>query len=121
MANRMAEKPMPAKPVLVKPWVQVANGVMLDVRLTPRSARDAIEGIECRADGRAVLKARVCAPPFEGAANDSLRRLIASRLAIAPRQVEIAGGEGARVKRLRIVGDPAMLDAALSRLAKANA
>ena len=117
----MAAKPVPAKPLLVKPWVQVANGVILDVRLTPRSARDAIEGIECRADGRAVLKARVCAPPFEGAANDSLRRLIASRLAIAPRQVEIVGGEGARVKRLRIVGDPVMLDAALSRLAKANA
>ena len=121
MANRMAAKPVLVKPSPATPWVQVANGVMLDVRLTPRSARDAIEGIECRADGRAVLKARVCAPPFEGAANDSLRRLIANQLAIAPRQVEIAGGEGARVKRLRIVGDPAMLDAALSRLAKANA
>jgi uncharacterized protein YggU (UPF0235/DUF167 family) len=94
---------------------------MLDVRLTPRSVRDAIEGIECRADGRAVLKARVRAPPFEGAANETLRRLIASELAIAPRQVEIAGGEGARVERLRIIGDPAVLDAALRRLTKANA
>src|SRR5262252_9999992 len=116
----MAAKPMPAKPVLVKPWVQVANGVMLDVRLTPRSARDAIEGIECRADGRAVLKARVCAPPFEGAANDSLRRLIAGRLGIPPRQIEIAAGANARVKRLLILGDAHALDAALSRLTKAN-
>jgi len=84
-----------------KPWVQLADGVVLDVRVTPRSARDAIEGIEYRADGRSVLKARVRAAPFEGEANDALRRLIASELGIAPRQVEIATGASARVKRLR--------------------
>jgi len=101
--------------------MQVANGVTLEVRLTPRSARDAIEGIDRRADGRAVLKARVRAPPFEGAANEALRRLIARHLAIAPRQVEIATGESARVKRLRITGDARALDAALNDLTKASA
>jgi uncharacterized protein YggU (UPF0235/DUF167 family) len=55
-----------------KPWVQLADGVALDVRLTPRSARDAIEG----------------------AANAALCRLVAHELGIAPRQVEIAAGEG---------------------------
>jgi uncharacterized protein len=104
-----------------KPWVQLADGVVLDVRVTPRSARDALEGIECRADGRAVLKTRVRAAPFEGEANDALRRLIASELRIAPRQVEIEAGASARLKRLRIVGDARMLDAMLRRLTKVMA
>ena len=74
--------------------------------------------VECRADGRAVLKVRVRAAPVEGEANDALRRLIAKALGIAPRQVELAVGAGARLKRLRIVGDPQMLDAMLERLVK---
>jgi uncharacterized protein len=104
-----------------RPWVQTADGVALDVRLTPRGGRDAIEGVERRADGRIVLKARVRAAPFEGQANDALCRLIAHELGLAPRQVEIAAGEGARIKRLRIAGDPRMLEAMLDRLSKGGA
>jgi uncharacterized protein len=104
-----------------KPWVRLADGVALDVRLTPRGGRDAIEGVERRADGRVVLKARVRAAPFEGQANEALCRLVAHELAIAPRQVEIAAGEGARIKRLRVAGDPRMLEAALERLTKGSA
>ena len=104
-----------------KPWVRSVDGVALEVRLTPRGGRDAIEGVERRADGRIVLKARVRAAPFEGQANAALCRLIAHELAIAPRQVEITAGEGARIKRLRIAGDSRMLDAALDRLTKVSA
>ena len=35
--------------------------LLVDVRLTPRGGRDAVEGAETLADGRAVLKARVSA------------------------------------------------------------
>src|SRR5689334_16138066 len=93
-----------------KPWPHVADGVALDVWLTPRSTRDAIEGVERRADGRLVLKARVRAAPFEGQANEALCRLIAQELGLPPRQVAITAGKGARVKRLRLVGDPRMLE-----------
>jgi uncharacterized protein (TIGR00251 family) len=96
--------------------MRVAEGIALDVRLTPRSARDAIEGIECRADGRAVLKVRVRAAPLEGKANEALRQLVAKALGIAPRQVELAVGSTARLKRLRIVGDAQTLDAMLEWL-----
>jgi uncharacterized protein len=104
-----------------KPWVQTADGVTLDVRLTPRGGRDAIDGIECRADGRIVLKARVRAAPFEGQANDALCRFVAQELGIAPRQVEITAGEGARIKRLRIAGDARRLADILDRLSKGSA
>ena len=98
--------------------MRVADGIVLNVRLTPRSARDAIEGIECRADGRTVLKVRVRAAPVEGEANEALRRLIAKTLGIALRQIELAAGSAARLKRLRIAGDAQMLDALLGRLLK---
>jgi uncharacterized protein (TIGR00251 family) len=101
--------------------MRVAEGIALDVRLTPRSARDAIEGIECRADGRTVLKVRVRAAPVEGEANEALRRLVAKALGVAPRQVELAAGAAARLKRLRISGDPQMLEAILERLLKETA
>jgi len=77
-----------------KPWVRSADGVALEVRLTPRGGRDAIEGVERRADGRIVLKARVRAAPFEGQANEALCRLLAHELGLASRQIQISAGEG---------------------------
>lgn len=93
---------------------------IIDVRVTPRSVRDAIEGLERRPDGRTVLKARLRAAPAEGAANEALRRLIARELGIAPRQVEIVAGAAARQKRLRIAGDTKAVDAMLERLTKGS-
>jgi uncharacterized protein YggU (UPF0235/DUF167 family) len=96
----------------------LTDGVAVNVRLTPRGGRDAIEGVERRADGATVLKARVRAAPFEGQANAALCRLLAHELGLAPRQVEIAAGASARVKRLRIACDPRILGAMLERLRK---
>jgi hypothetical protein len=99
----------------------MADGVVLDVRLTPRGGRDAIEGVERLADGRCVLKARVRAAPFEGAANAALAQLVAKALGIAPRQVELSGGATARIKRLHISGSAGELDGLLGRLIQDSA
>ncbi len=98
------------------PWHLVPGGVLVDVRLTPRGGRDAIEGVERRADGRAVLKARVRVAPAEGEANRALCRLIADALDIAPRQVTVAAGATSRVKRIRVTGEATVLVRALRRL-----
>ena len=98
------------------PWTAAADGVVIDVRLTPRGGRDAIDGIEQRADGRAVLKVRVRAMPAAGEANAALCLTIARALGIAPRQVTLAGGATSRLKRIRVAGEPAVLVAALRRL-----
>jgi uncharacterized protein YggU (UPF0235/DUF167 family) len=50
-----------------------------------------------------------------------LCRLVAHELGLAPRQVEITAGEGARIKRLRIAGDPQKLEATLDWLTKGSA
>jgi len=102
--------------VAQEPWTTAADGVLVDVRLTPRGGRDALEGIESRADGRAVLKARVRAAPFEGEANDALCRLLARALDVAPRDVTIATGATARVKRVQVRGQVSVIVAALQKL-----
>ena len=99
-----------------EPWTAAADGVFLDVRLTPRGGRDAIDGIESRADGRAVLKARVRAAPFEGEANDALCRLLARSLDVPLRDVTIAAGATARIKRVLIKGQASAIIAVLRRV-----
>jgi hypothetical protein len=99
------------------PWSAAPDGVTLWLRLTPRGGRDAIEGVETLADGRRVLKARVCAAPEDGRANAALIELVARALGAPKKAVTIRFGETSRVKKLFIAGDPAPHLDALARLA----
>jgi len=102
------------------PWIATADGLLLTVRLTPKGGRDAIDGIEQLADGRMVLKARVRAAPSEGEANTALAWLLAHTIGIAPRRIGLVSGAAARIKRVKIEGEPAALVASLENLAKAR-
>ena len=85
------------------------NGVDLFVRLTPKAALDRLEGVETAADGRSHLKARVRAVPENGAANKALEKLIAKALGVPASAVSIVAGGTARLKTVRVAGDPTML------------
>lgn len=100
-----------------RPWTAAAGGLVVVVRLTPKGGRDALDGIAPLADGRAVLKARVRAAPSEGAANAALARLIAAAAGVPASRVAIVGGAAARLKRVRIAGDPRSIAAALEKAA----
>ncbi|TWG50023.1 MULTISPECIES: DUF167 domain-containing protein [unclassified Aminobacter] len=89
---------------------RVSGGLELFVRLTPKSSRDAVEGVETASDGRAHLKARVRAVPEKGKANQALVKLIASTLGVPARDVEIVSGDTARLKTVRVSGDPESLE-----------
>ena len=97
-------------------WRPAPGGLLVTVRLTPKGGRDSIEGIERRGDVCA-LKARVRAAPHEGAANAALEALIARTLDVAPSRVSLVSGPTARIKTVRIEGDPALLGAALETFA----
>jgi|SRR5215831_8227615 len=99
-----------------KPWSLTGEGVALAVRLTPKGGRDSIDGIEELADGRRVLKARVRAAPVAGEANTALVKLIAKAVGVPPRDVALAAGDTARLKRLEISGDGPTLIAALEKI-----
>ncbi len=94
---------------MTAPFRTRENGIDLFVRLTPKSSMDRLEGIETSADGRSHLKARVRAVPENGAANTALERLVAKTLGVPASAVSVVAGGTARLKTLRVVGDPAML------------
>jgi uncharacterized protein (TIGR00251 family) len=90
-----------------------ADHLRLQIRLTPRASRDALDGEKVLSDGRRVLAARVRAVPEDGRANASLMRLLAETCGVAATKVSIVSGATTRLKSVRIEGDPAKLAAAL--------
>ncbi len=80
------------------------GSVRLVVRLTPRGGRDAADGWARDENGQPYLKARVSAPPVDGAANAALEKMIAKALKIGRSSVRIAAGDQSRLKILEIEG-----------------
>ena len=87
------------------PWQTTDDGLLLTVRLTPKGGRDRLEGIVEDADGRPAIKARVSAPPVDGAANVALIKLLSKALGVSKSKIRFASGETARIKRLHVIGD----------------
>ncbi len=91
------------------PWRSVTGGVVVRVRLTPKSSADSVEGLEETADGPAI-KARVRALPSEGEANAAVSKLLAAWLGVPKSTVAVTGGAKSRVKLLTVAGDTVMLE-----------
>lgn len=92
------------------------TGLILRVRLTPRSSREVVDGVEPTREGPA-LTAFVRAVPEDGKANAALESLIAAWLGAPRRAVSVIAGHKSRIKSVAIAGDPAQLSARLeSRL-----
>ncbi len=92
-----------------EPWRARADGLLVAVRVTPKSQRDAIEGIDELADGRLVLKVRVRAVPEAGAANAALLRLLAEAAGLPASAASLESGGGSRLKLIALKGDPAKI------------
>lgn len=86
------------------PWRPTRSGIAVRFRLTPRSSKEAVEGIEETAEGPA-FKARVRAVPEDGAANAALEKLVAQWLGVARRDVKLSSGAKSRIKVLAIDGN----------------
>jgi len=70
----------------------------LNVRVIPRSSKNKLEWQQ------GTLKARLTAPPVDGAANEALIALLAERLGLPKRNVMIVHGAASRLKTVEIVG-----------------
>ncbi|MCC7250435.1 MAG: DUF167 domain-containing protein [Hyphomicrobium sp.] len=95
------------------PWRLGAGCVIVRVRLTPKSSKDAIDGVEETPEGPAI-KARVRALPSEGEANAALLKLLAKWLGVAKSSVELAQGGKSRVKSVEITGNSVEIEARLA-------
>mgnify|MGYP003380925365 CR=1 FL=1 len=85
------------------------TGINLRVRLTPKSSRDAVDGIAAQSDGTEHLAARVRAVPDKGQANAALEKLLADWLGVPRASVAVTGGSTSRLKTVSIAGDGAAL------------
>jgi uncharacterized protein (TIGR00251 family) len=70
--------------------------MLITVRVTPRSGKNMLEWEQ------GTLKARLTAPPVEGAANAALINLLAERLSVPRRTISIVRGETSRQKTVEI-------------------
>ncbi len=73
------------------------QGLLIDVRVQPKSAQNAIVGEH---DG--ALKIKLNAPPVEGKANKALVQFLAKRLRCPKSSLEIISGQTSRSKRLLV-------------------
>jgi len=70
----------------------------ITVQVLPRSSKNALTWEQ------GVLKARLTAPPVDGAANEALIELLARRLGLPKRDIRILHGATSRRKTLEIAG-----------------
>src|SRR6266446_4340341 len=91
------------------PLTATGDGVRVAIRLTPRARADRLDGVVHLADGAAVLKVSVTAPPAEDRANDALLQLLAKEWRVPRRDFALVGGRKSRNKIVRIAGEPTAL------------
>ena len=72
--------------------------MLITVRVIPRSSKNSLEWEQ------GVLKARLTAPPVDGAANEALVALLAERLDMPKRAIQIVRGATSRQKMVKIAG-----------------
>lgn len=91
------------------PWRPVKEGLEIHVKVTPKAASAAVQGIEVDDAGQATLKVRVTAVPEDGAANTAVQKLLAKLLGCAPSRMTLKTGATARRKTFVIEGDTEVL------------
>lgn len=85
------------------------------IRLTPKASRSRVEGVGAGADGGAVLKVAVTAPPERGKANAAMITLLAKAWRLPKTTMAITAGATARRKTLLVAGDAKVLVARLNQ------
>ena len=85
------------------------------IRLTPKASRSRVEGVGAGADGGAVLKVAVTAPPEKGKANAAMITLLAKAWRLPKTTMAITAGATARRKTLLVAGDAKVLVARLNQ------
>jgi uncharacterized protein len=78
---------------------KTVTGVRIDIRVAPRSSRDAVLG-----EHAGALKVALTAPPVDGEANAALIAFLAKKLGVAARQIRIVHGERGKTKLLEVEG-----------------
>jgi uncharacterized protein (TIGR00251 family) len=84
----------------------VRDGILLDVRATPKSAACRLAGIHTAADGTVSPAVKVTAVPDKGKANGAVIAVLAEAFDLPKSSLSIAAGKIGRQKTVHISGSP---------------
>ena len=100
----------------MSPWTLTTTGLRLRDRVTPNASLDLIDGPATLSDGTTVLRLRTRAVPENGRASAAVIVLLAKALGVPKSAITLVAGGTARLKTVRIDGDPDALAARLAAL-----
>lgn len=101
---------------MTTPWLRAdGEASLVAVRVTPRAAADAVDGVVVADDGAEWLAVRVRAVPDKGAANRAVSEVLAKAIGVRKSAVAVVAGTTARLKRVRIDCPAAAVRAAIGR------
>jgi uncharacterized protein (TIGR00251 family) len=96
------------------------GGLLLAVRVTPKSSRDAVSGLHQAADGTMCLAVRVTAAPDKGRANKAVIGLLAGASGLPKSAFQVVSGETDRCKTILVSGNPARFEAWMAEIVNAG-
>lgn len=82
------------------PYSKVKDGIIIEVKVEPRSSKKEIADVM----DNNVIKVKLTAPPADGAANEQLIELLSERFHIKKSNVKILKGETSRRKTIKLIG-----------------
>jgi uncharacterized protein (TIGR00251 family) len=91
-------------PPIEIPASGTAEGIVLQVRLTPKSSVSRVAGVETR-EVRPVVKVQVTAPPEDGKANAAVIEVLAGWLRVPRSSMAVVSGHKSRLKSIAVSGD----------------
>ena len=96
-------------------WRAAADGVLVAVKVQPKSRRPGLQGRAPAPEGER-LRLAVAEAAEDGRANRAACALLARALAVPPSAVAVTAGAASCDKVLRVTGDPAAIAARLAAL-----
>jgi uncharacterized protein (TIGR00251 family) len=96
------------------------GGLLLAVRVTPKSSRDEVTGLHEAADGAVSLAIKVTAVPDRGRANKAVIETLARACGLPKSAFQLVSGETDRNKTILISGNPAPVEALIAQIVNAG-
>jgi len=85
--------------VIEIPFSRVNDGIIIEVRVIPRSSKKEIAGVVDN-----VVKVKLTAPPVDGAANEQLIEVLSKQFNVKKSGIIILKGESSKRKTIKITG-----------------
>lgn len=90
------------------------GGLLLCVRVTPKSSRDEVTGLHEAADGTVSLAVKVTAVPDKGRANKAVIETLAKACRMPKSAFALVAGDTERNKTILVTGNCAPLEALIA-------